>query len=154
MIDERSYLYNPFRITEATEEQIINTYANIQNSLIPDAETGADIANNIVRYANMNYIVGEMLARYKTEYNKLKTNITIRENKELYKARKEWAEQNTDKPPAMSYFEAKAKESVQQDLIKLAEMDAYIDRFKNTYNSITEKQNALKKKLEILRYEL
>ena len=102
----------------------------------------------------MNYLLGEMIARYKERYNILKNEISINEAKQIYISRKQWLETQTEKPPAMSYFEAVAKEYVKKDLIELGNMDSNIDRFKNAYNSITEKQNALKKKLEIMRYEL
>lgn len=154
MIDEKSYMFNPFKISRANEEEIINTYSNFQNSLIVDAETGFEIASNIEKYANMNYLLGEMLARYKEQYNNLKNDITVTEAKQVYMSRKQWIETNTEKPPAMSYFEAMAKEYVKKDVIELGRMESQIDRFKNAYNSITEKQNALKKKLEIIRYEL
>ena len=154
MIDEKSYMFNPFKISRANEEEIINTYSNFQNALLVDAETGFEIASNIERYANMNYLLGEMIARYKEQYNNLKNDIAVTEAKQVYMNRKQWIETNTEKPPAMSYFEAMAKEYVKKDVIELGRMESQIDRFKNAYNSITEKQNALKKKLEIIRYEL
>lgn len=154
MIDEKSYMFNPFKISRANEEEIINTYSNFQNALIVDAETGFEIASNIERYANMNYLLGEMIARYKEQYNNLKNEVAVTEAKQVYMSRKQWIETNTEKPPAMSYFEAMAKEYVKKDVMELGRMESQIDRFKNAYNSITEKQNALKKKLEIIRYEL
>ena len=154
MIDEKSYMFNPFKISRANEEEIINTYSYFQNALVVDAETGFEIASNIERYANMNYLLGEMIARYKEQYNNLKNDIAVTEAKQVYMNRKQWIETNTEKPPAMSYFEAMAKEYVKKDVIELGRMESQIDRFKNAYNSITEKQNALKKKLEIIRYEL
>lgn len=154
MIDEKSYMFNPFRISQANDEAIINTYGNIQNTLYIDTETGFEIASNIEKYANMNYLLGEMIARYKERYNILKNEISINEAKQIYISRKQWLETQTEKPPAMSYFEAMAKEYVKKELIELGNMDSNIDRFKNAYNSITEKQNALKKKLEIMKYEL
>lgn len=154
MIDERSYMFNPFKISRASEEEIINTYSNFQNALIVEPDTGFEIASNIEKYANMNYLLGEMLARYKEQYNNLKNDITITEAKQVYMSRKQWIETNTEKPPAMSYFEAMAKEYVKKDLMELGRMDSQIDRFKNAYNSITEKQNALKKKIEIMKLEI
>lgn len=154
MIDEKSYMFNPFRISQATDEAIINTYTNIQNSLVTDPDTGFEIATNIERYANMGYLLGEMIARYKEEYNKLKSSITIQKAKQVYMQRNRWSEEHADKAPAMSYFEALAEEFVQKEMSELGKMDSNIDRFKNALGSITEKQNALKKKLEIMRYEI
>ena len=59
-----------------------------------------------------------------------------------------------EKPPAMSYFEAMAKEYVKEDSKKLAELGARLFRFKKAYESIDSKQNALKKKIEAIRYEI
>jgi hypothetical protein len=154
MIDEKSYMFNPFKISRAKDEDITNTYSNFQDALIVEPETGFEIASNIERYANMNYLLGEMISRYKEQYNMLKNDVGVTEAKQVYMNRKQWQETNAEKPPAMSYFEAMAKEYVKKDLIELGRMEAQIDRFKNAYNSITEKQNALKKKLEIIKYEL
>ena len=147
-------MFNPFRISQASDEAIINSYTNIQNSLAVDPETGFEIATNIERYANMGYLLGEMIARYKEQYNNLKSSITIQKSKQIYKQRDIWIREHNEKAPAMSYFEALAEEFVQKETAELGQMDSNIDRFKNALSSITEKQNALKKKLEIMRYEL
>jgi len=63
-------------------------------------------------------------------------------------------ETNTEKAPAMSYFEAMAKEYVKDDSKKLAELGSRLFRFKKAYESIDSKQNALKKKIEAIRYEI
>ena len=68
--------------------------------------------------------------------------------------RKQWQETNTEKAPAMSYFEAMAKEYVKEDSKKLAELGSKLFRFKKAYESIESKQNALKKKIEAIKYEL
>ena len=68
--------------------------------------------------------------------------------------RKQWQETQTDKAPAMSYFEAMAKEFVKKESQELAELGARLFRFKKAYESIESKQNALKKKMEAMKYEL
>ena len=57
----------------------------------------------------MNYLLGEMIARIQQEYDTLKTDISITENKQIYMQRTQWQDPQTEKPPAMSYFEAMAK---------------------------------------------
>lgn len=151
---EKLYMFNPFVIHKATTEQIAETYSNLQKELITDENTGYDIAKNIEIYANMNYLLGEMIARLQEEYDTLKTEISIAENKQLYFARKKWQDEHTEKAPAMSYFEAIAKEFVKEDSRKLAELGAKLFRFKKAYDSIDSKQNALKKKIEAIRYEI
>ncbi len=151
---EKLYMFNPFTIQNADSQKIADTYSNLQKELIENADTGFDIAKNIEIYANMNYLLGEMIARIQQEYDTLKTEISIQENKQVYMQRKQWQETQKEKAPAMSYFEAMAKEFIKEDSKKLAELGARLFRFKKAYESIDSKQNALKKKIEAIRYEI
>jgi hypothetical protein len=151
---EKFYMFNPFTIQNANSKEIADTYDKLQKEIVSEADTGFQISKNIEIYANMNYLIGEMIARIQQEYDLLKTEISITENKQIYISRKQWQEMNTEKPPAMSYFEAMAKEYVKDDSKKLAELGARLFRFKKAYESIDSKQNALKKKIEAIRYEI
>lgn len=151
---EKLYMFNPFTIQNADSQKIADTYSNLQKELIENADTGFDIAKNIEIYANMNYLLGEMVARIQQEYDTLKTEISIQENKQVYMQRKQWQETQKEKAPAMSYFEAMAKEFIKEDSKKLAELGARLFRFKKAYESIDSKQNALKKKIEAIRYKI
>lgn len=151
---EKLYMFNPFVIQNADSKQIADTYTKLQNELIDNPNTGFEISKNIEIYTNMNYLIGEMIARIQEEYDTLKNEISITENKEMYMQRKQWQETQKEKPPAMSYFEAMAKEHVKEDSKKMAELGARLFRFKKAYESIESKQNALKKKIEAIRYEI
>lgn len=151
---EKLYMFNPFTIQNADSREIAQTYENLQKELKENPENGYDITRNIELYANMNYLIGEMIARIQEQYDLLKTEISIQENKQIYMQRKQWQETQTEKAPAMSYFEAMAKEFVKEDSKKLAELGSRLFRFKKAYESIDSKQNALKKKIEVIRYEL
>lgn len=151
---EKLYMFNPFTIQNADSQKIADTYSNLQKEIVENADTGFQISKNIEIYANMNYLIGEMIARIQQEYDTLKNNISIVENKQVYKQRRQWQETQKEKPPAMSYFEAIAKEYVKDDSKKLAELGARLFRFKKAYESIDSKQNALKKKIEAIRYEI
>lgn len=151
---EKLYMFNPFTIQKADSQKIADTYIKLQDELKNDADTGFEISKNIEIYANMNYLIGEMIARLQQEYDTLKTEISITENKQIYMQRKQWQETQSEKPPAMSYFEAMAKEFVKEDSKKLAELGSRLFRFKKAYESIDSKQNALKKKIEAIRYEI
>lgn len=151
---EKLYMFNPFTIQNADSQKIADTYTNLQKEIVENADTGFQISKNIEIYANMNYLIGEMIARLQQEYDALKTDISIQENKQVYMQRKQWQETQKEKPPAMSYFEAMAKEYVKEDSKKLAELGARLFRFKKAYESIDSKQNALKKKIEAIRYEI
>jgi len=146
-------MFNPFLISQANSQEISDQYEKLQDKLNDNADTPYQIADNIEIYANLNYLIGEMIARISEELNVLKTTIDITQAKQVYMQRKQWAEMNTEKTPAMSYFEALATEFVKDDLIKIAELDSRLKRFKVAYDSIESKQNALKKKIEAIKYE-
>ena len=148
---EKVYMFNPFVIEKADSQKIGITYASLQEKLNKETDTPYQIAQNIEVYANMNFL---LIARIQREYDLLKTEINITENKQIYMQRKQWQETNTEKAPAMSYFEAMAKEYVKEDSKKLAELGSKLFRFKKAYESIESKQNALKKKIEAIKYEL
>ena len=151
---EKLYMFNPFTIQNADSKDIADTYIKLQSMLVDNADTGFLISKNIEIYSNMNYLIGEMIARIQQEYDMLKTEISIKENKEVYMQRKQWQETRIEKPPAMSFFEAMSKEYVKEDSKKLAELGARLFRFKKAYESIDSKQNALKKRIEAIRYEI
>lgn len=151
---EKLYMFNPFTIQNADNQAIADTYQKLQSELSTECDTGFQIAKNIEIYANMNFLLGEMIARLQQEYDTKKAEISITENKQIYMQRKQWQETQKEKPPAMSYFEAMAKEYVKEDSKKLAELGARLFRFKKAYESIDSKQNALKKKIEAIRYEI
>ena len=151
---EKLYMFNPFTIQNADSKEIADTYVKLQSTLIENTDTGFQISQNIEIYANMNFLLGEMIARLQLEYDLLKTKISIQENTYIYELRKNWKNESTEKAPAMSYFEAQAKEKVQEDSRELAEIGARLYRFKKAYESIDSKQNALKKKIEAIRYEI
>lgn len=146
-------LFNPFLISQADSKEIATQYEILQNRINETADTPYQIADNIEIYANMNYLIGEMIARIQQEHDILKADISITENKQVYMARKQWQETNTEKAPAITYFEAMAKEYIKEDSKKLAELGARLFRFKKAFESIEAKQNALKKKIEAIKYE-
>lgn len=151
---EKLYMFNPFTIEKADSKEIGDTYTNLQNRLSVDTDTPYQLAENIEIYSNMNFLLGEIIARLQKEYDLLKVQTTITENKQIYMQRKQWQETNSEKPPAMSYFEAMAKEFVQKDLEELAKIGSKLFRFKKAYESIESKQNALKKKMEAIKMEI
>ena len=151
---EKLYMFNPFTIQNADSQKIADTYSNLQKELKSNPETGFEIAKNIEIYANMNYLIGEIVKSSMSITVEGKTEISINENKQIYIQRKQWQETQKEKAPAMSYFEAMAKEFVKEDSKKLAELGSRLFRFKKAYESIDSKQNALKKKIEAIRYEI
>ena len=53
----------------------------------------------------------------------------------------------------MSYFEALATRFCEEDIKLLAQKESDLKRFKNAYESLETKTNALKKKMESIKYE-
>lgn len=149
---DKLYMFNPFVIKKATEQDLSDTYQTIMSELIDDPQTPFQYSHNIEVYANLNYLIGEMIARRERERINLKTQIEI--NKSIYSTeqRKNWSE-DKGRVPAMSYFEALGTQYCQEDIKRLADLESSYRRFKNAYTSIEEKINALKKAQDSIKYE-
>ena len=83
----------------------------------------------------------------------MKIQANNQRDKNIYKLRKDWMETSTEKAPAMSYFEAQAEDSVIDLRVKQLKAESMLTRFKKAYTSLETKQNALKKKLDAIKYE-
>lgn len=151
--DDKLFRFNPFQIEQWTPEQVKEQYDIFTQQLNDDDTSIAGLADNIEIYANMGYLIGEMIARYyQTVANyeaKIKSDIAL----DIYRERDVWLKEKADKPPAMTYFEAKVHAKFENELRTLANYEAALKRFKYAYESIEAKQNALKKKLESVRYD-
>lgn len=149
---EKQYLFNPFMIKEVSNSKLQEMYQETYNKLIEEPNTMYDYAYNIEVYANMMYICGECIARFTREIIELKTKIQIDTAVNQVEERKKW-DMSNGKAPAISYFEALATRKSKDDINKLADKECFLKRFKNAYESIDTKMNALKKKLESIKYE-
>lgn len=149
---EREYLFNPFLLMTSTDEElskVINELARkYRQSDLPQ-----DVVFNINLESDLLMIYGEFIARLQESASLLKIEADNTRDKNIYKLRKDWVETSTEKCPAMSYFEAQAEDSVHDTRVKQKKSEAMLTRFKYAYSSLEMKQNALKKKLETLRYE-
>lgn len=154
MNNEKLFMFNPFKIEEISDEEIAKEYHTLQQALLDVCETPYEYANNIELYANMNYLIGEMIARYNYSYTSLKNQISIKESQLVCEARKQWVSENTGKTPAITYFEAIATANLKEEIKELAICESRLKRFKNAFQSVEEKMNALKKSLEATKYEL
>lgn len=153
-MNEKLFMFNPFKIDEVSDLELAETYHKLQNELLDKCETPFEYCKNIELYANMNYLIGEMIARYSYEYTSLKSDISIEESKLVYEARKKWVSENTGKAPAVSYFEAIATAQLADKIKLLAKYESKLKRFKNAFQTVEEKMNALKKSLEAFKYEI
>ena len=149
---ERNYLFNPFLLMTSSDEEL-SKQINVLANLYRNSDLAYDVVFNINLESDLLMIYGEFIARFQesAEISKLEAN-NMRD-KAVYRLRKEWAETTTDKPPAMSFFEAQAEDLVKDIRIKQIKAEEMLTRFKKAYTSLETKQNALKKKLDAIKYE-
>lgn len=152
-MNKELYLFNPFEIKKKNEVELKDIYEAVYNELLEECNTMFEYAHNIEVYSNLNYIIGEIVARLQKDVIELKTKIKIDTAITQTNERKNWNTEVDGKPPAISYFEALATRFSQSDINKLADKECSLRRFQNAYNSTEEKINALKKKMEAVRYE-
>ena len=147
------YLFNPFEIKKKNEIELKDIYEQVYKELLDECNTMYEYAHNIEVYSNLNYIIGEIVARLQKDVIELKTKIRIDTAITQTNERKNWNSEVDGKPPAISYFEALATRFSQDDINRLADKECSLMRFKNAYKSTEEKINALKKKMESIKFE-
>lgn len=149
---ERTYLFNPFLLQTSTDDELskeINRLAGMyRHSDLPQ-----DIVFNINLESDLLTIYGEFISRFQETADLTKIQADNQRDKSIYKLRKDWVETSQEKAPAMSYFEAQAEDLVHDIRVKQLKAEGMLTRFKKAYTSLESKQNALKKQLEVLRYE-
>lgn len=152
-MNEKMYLFNPFSIKNTTNNELRNIYNQVYKDLLEEPNTMYEYAHNIEVYSNLNYIIGEIIARLTKDLIELKTEIQIKSAIKCVEERKNWDIEKDGKQPAMAYFEALGIRFC-EDLIKLqAEKECNLKRFKNAYQSMEEKINSLKKRLDAIKFE-
>lgn len=152
-MNEKNYLFNPFRIKDVSNNKLQEMYQETYEKLIEEPNTMYEYAYNIEVYSNLMYICGECIARFTREIIELKTKIQIDTAINQTEERKNWNTEIDGKAPAISYFEALAIRMSKEDINKLADKECFLKRFKNAYDTLETKTNALKKKMESIKYE-
>ena len=152
-MNDKLYLFNPFQIMKKNEIELKELYENVYKNLFDECNTMYEYAHNIEVYSNLNYIIGEIIARLQKDVLELKTKIRVDTAITQTEERKRYIKEIDKKAPAMSYFEALATRFSQADINKLADKECSLMRFKNAYKSTEEKINSLKKKMESIKYE-
>lgn len=152
-MNEKTYLFNPFRIRELPNNKLQEMYEETYKNIINEPNTMYEYAHNIEVYSNLMYICGECIARFTKDIIELKTKIQIDTAINQTNERNNWNTEELGKAPAISYFEALATRMSKEDITKLAERECYLKRFKNAYETLEAKCNALKKKMESIKYE-
>lgn len=152
-MEEKSYLFNPFQIKDISNADLQRMYQETYAKLLDEPNSLYDYAHNIEVYSNLMYICGECIARFTKEIIQLKTTIQIDTAIRQTEERKNWNVERDGKPPAISYFEALATRFSQDNINRLAGQECLLKRFKNAYECLDTKCNALKKKMEAIKYE-
>lgn len=150
---ETLFRFNPFNIKEQPDDWIVAQYTAQEESLMFDDSPSA-LAHDIDVYANMNYLIGEMIARYSLLVSIADAELKVNLSNMTYKQRDQYVATHADKPPAMSYFENVALSLYLKENIELSRMESVLKRYKIAYESIEAKQNALKKKLDAIRFDV
>lgn len=149
---ERLYLFNPFNLKNWENQQIKDQLDLLIAKYDEDADTMGGMAMNIENLANQNVLLGEMIARLTEEYVVMKANLEANENIAIVTRRTDW--NGEGKPPAMKYFEALAAAQYEKERKELAKKESDLKRFKIAYDSIGEKINAIKKRMEAIKFEI
>ena len=150
---ETEYLFNPFNIKNINEKELANMYHDVFESLLDEPNTMFEYSHNIEIYSNLNYIIGEIIARLTKDLIEIKTSIQIKSALKCVEERKQWNVERDGKQPAMVYFEALGTKFCEDEINKQAEKECSLKRFQNAYKSIEEKINALKRKLDSIKFE-
>ena len=149
---EKLYLFNPFEIKRVEPNELRKIYNEIFKGLIEDPNTMYEYSHNIEVYSNLNYIIGEIIARLTKDVIELKTKIEINKAIKCVEERNNWNKED-GKQPAMSYFDALATRFCEDDIKLQAQKECDLKRFKNAYISTEEKINSLKKRQDAIKYE-
>lgn len=152
LLDEKTYLFNPFALKKITDEAISEQINELASRYKTNADVPYEIAYNIEIYANILYLYGEMIARLGERYAVLEYANDKGEMLETHKQRKSW--NSIEKAPNIDYFKALAYEKYELDRQREFSINADLIRFKKAYESIENKMNALKKKLDATKFEL
>ena len=150
---DKHYLFNPFRIKDISNSQLEKMYQETYEKLTEEPNTMYEYAHNVEVYSNLMYICGECIARFTRDIIGLKTKIQIDTAVNQTNERKNWDTERDGKAPAISYFEALATRMSKDDINSLADKECFLKRFKNAYESLEAKTNAIKKKMEAIKYE-
>lgn len=150
---ERNYLFNPFLLQTSSDEELSKQINQLAGQY-RQSDLAYDVVFNINLESDLLMIYGEFIARLQESASLLKMDADNQRDKNIYKLRKDWAETSSEKPPAMSYFEAQAEDSVHDTRVKQKKAESMLTRFKYAYTSLETKQNALKKKLDAIRFEV
>ena len=152
--NEKLYLYNPFDVADWSDTQIKKQVEALIPRYNSKDDTMYGMARNVETLANIIYLFGEMIARITREYGLMKIDCEAKTKKQITIERNNWVVENPSKKvPAMSFFEAKAEEFARNDKEMMMRKYEQLTRFKQAYQSYEQIINAIKKKMDAVKYE-
>lgn len=149
---EESYIHNPFLLKTATDEELCKEINELAKQY-KNGDLPYEVVFNIELESNLLTIYGEMIARLQENYSLKKLEADSLEAKTIYQLRSDWLKTSTEKAPAIEYFKAQANGICKDVRTEQYKYEAMLTRFKKAYASLESKQNALKKKLEAMKWE-
>lgn len=147
---QEEYLFNPFMLEQVDDDDLAEQISVIA-SKYKKGETPYDVAFNIELESDLLTIYGEFIARFQEDYSLTKLEADNKVAIDTYNLRNEY---DGSKAPAISYFEGQAEDNAKPLRTKQYKLESQLTRFKKAYSSLESKQNALKKKLEAMKYEI
>lgn len=150
---DRTYLLNPFVAKTMTIDELSTELNRLAQMYIHDDVTQADVVFNICLESDLLVIYSVLIQRFKRDTEMTKLEADTLESKSVYQQRDDWVKTSTEKVPAMTYFEGKARELVKPLREKQINADCDWELLKRYYSSMESKQNALKKKLDSMKYD-
>lgn len=150
---ERVYMFNPYLMQTATDQELSAEINRLASMFRFDPNLPQDITFDINIDADLLMIYGEFIARLQKRASLKRMEADSIEDKAVYNLRRDWAKTSTEKPPAMSFFEAQARDLAKQIREEQLNAEEMLTRFKRASESVENKMNALKKQLETLKYE-
>jgi hypothetical protein len=152
-MEDKLYMFNPFRINEWKDEEVQEQFELLLNQYDHEADIVSLMARNVEVLANQMYLMGEMIARYSERVSNLKLEVKVKSALIIQEERNAWSRLNKGKAPAMTYFEAVADSKLMEERKQLIDCETRLTRFKYAYNATEERMNAQKKKIEAFKYE-
>ena len=145
--------FNPFDLPNATQEQLTNEVKKLIDAIDENADTPVTLSENVLIYSQLLYLYGEIRVRCQKAYSMVKLENKNKELILLNDIKDEWSKDHDGKAPTAKYFEAKVALQMKEDRLKEIKCAEQVERFDNAYDATKEKMNAVKRKIDSIRYE-
>lgn len=140
--------FDPFTVSQLTDEKIVEIITSSVAKCKPEAETVTELTENIMYLTDVLFLYGEMRSRNQERYSLLKYENDIKE-KELVE---ELKKASTEKKAA-DFYKMEAAKQMKKDMEAEFKAQGDVKRLELAYDATQEKINAVKKKIEALKYE-